>query len=242
MDRDVTDFPRCLSHGDIETIFPDIFIVRGQVQVKRPDRIICTTRTMTILRDDDALTLINAVRMDAEGLKTLDALGRVNAVIRVGGNHGRDDAFYAEHYGVPVWAANGVPFDRPCPQVVELGPQNRPLPHTDVFVFRSTKVPEVIIHLRKQGGILITGDSFQNVEAPDAFVDAPSAAFLDEMGFFKPANIGPIWFKMMAPDIAELRAVLSLDFKHLFPGHGRPLLNTAQEQMAQSVDRLQQPR
>jgi hypothetical protein len=66
------------------------------------------SRNMTVVRDGNALTLINSIRLDGAGLAQLEALGRVAHVVKIGSLHGRDDAFYAAHYGARFWAAPGV--------------------------------------------------------------------------------------------------------------------------------------
>lgn len=60
------------------------------------------SRHMTAVRECNALTLINSIRLDDAGLAQLDALGRVAHVVKIGSLHGRDDAFYKAHYGADV--------------------------------------------------------------------------------------------------------------------------------------------
>jgi hypothetical protein len=55
------------------------------------------SRDMTVVRDGNALTPINSIRLDGAGLAQLDALGRVAQVVKIGSLHGRDDAFYEAH-------------------------------------------------------------------------------------------------------------------------------------------------
>jgi hypothetical protein len=65
------------------------------------------SRNMTVVREGDRLVLINAVRLDDAGLAALDALGKVTDVIRLAGNHGLDDPFYADRYHAKVWVVKG---------------------------------------------------------------------------------------------------------------------------------------
>lgn len=232
------DFPQALPHGTFEVVFPDVFFLRGQSKVPRPDQMICTTRAMTVIKDGEALTLVNSIRLDQNGLEALDRLGQVNTVARIGGNHGRDDAFYADRYGVPVWAPKGVTFNCAPSNVVELTETNHPLSAADVMLFSSTLVPEAVIRLHAHGGVLITGDCFQNIAEPDEFVDAPSARFLEKLGFFKPANIEPIWKQNMNPDLCDFDRILATDFQHLLPGHGKPIINDAHKKLRKTVKRL----
>jgi len=64
--------------------------------------------TFPWIRDGNALTLINSIRLDDAGLAQLDALGRVTNVVKIGSLHGRDDPFYKARYGATFWAAPGM--------------------------------------------------------------------------------------------------------------------------------------
>ena len=84
----------------------------------------------------------------------------------------------------------------------------------------------------------MTADSFHNMPAPDEFIDAASATRLENAGFFRPANIGPVWRKREQPARSDYERLLALPFAHLLPGHGEPILNTAKETLRQSVEDL----
>src|ERR1700742_3063575 len=101
-------FPPALHHGRLEEVFPDIFFVTGEMQTVLKGAPFQFSRNMTVVRDADALTLINTVRLDDAGLGQLDALGRVVNVVKIGSLHGRDDAFYKARYGATFWAAPGM--------------------------------------------------------------------------------------------------------------------------------------
>ena len=47
-----------------------------------------------VLKQNDSLSVVNSLRMDDAGLAALDALGKVEHVIRLAGFHGMDDPFY----------------------------------------------------------------------------------------------------------------------------------------------------
>lgn len=80
----MTQFPAQTPHSEIQEIFPDVFFVTGSVDMMPGIRI---SRSMTILRDGDALTLISPIRLDEAGLKALDALGRVENIVKLGAYH-----------------------------------------------------------------------------------------------------------------------------------------------------------
>ena len=96
------EFPQQLPHGEITEIFPDVFFVIGQSKFEFQDNTLQFSRSMTIIRDGDRLTLANSMRLDDDqGLASLDRLGKVENIVRVAANHGRDDAFYSDRYAAP---------------------------------------------------------------------------------------------------------------------------------------------
>ena len=58
------------------------------------------------------------------------------------------------------------------------------------------------------------------------------------MGFLKPHNIGPGWLKTAQPDVNEIKALLDLDFDHLLPAHGEPVINGAKAAYSVTINRL----
>jgi hypothetical protein len=59
-------FPEQLPHGDIQEIFPDVFFVKGQIKFDNQGNTAQFSRSMTIVRDNGSLTIINSVRLWAE--------------------------------------------------------------------------------------------------------------------------------------------------------------------------------
>jgi hypothetical protein len=91
---DMGELLPALPHGRIEEVFPDVFFVTGTMKTVLMGAHWHFSRNMTIVRDGDALTLINTVRLDEPSLAELEKLGRVANVVKIGSLHGRDDAFY----------------------------------------------------------------------------------------------------------------------------------------------------
>lgn len=232
-------FPEQLPHGEIQEIFPDVYFVKGQMKLETQGRTVRLTRSMTIVRQGDSLSLVNPIRLGEEGLQALDRLGKVENVLRMGVGHGRDDAFYSDRYNVPVWAQEGTKPDRPVKLQATLAAGNDgPLKDATILMFESIAAPETVICLHRNGGILITCDCIQNMTGPDEFFDAPSSEFMANAGFFRRANIGPAWRARLQPKVSDYDRILALDFKHLLPAHGDPLLNEAHEAVAQTVKDL----
>jgi len=222
------DFPPQLPHGKLQEILPDVFFVTGQILLENGDQVIRFSRNMVVLRDGVDLTIVNTLRLDEAGLAALDALGNVRTIVRLGAYHGRDDAFYIEHTGAAFWAAPETEFSRneKIDQPLVEGPFD-PLPDANVFRFETARQPEAILHIERNDGILICCDSLQNWAETDEYFDEPSAKFMTDAGFIKPANIGPGWQRSAAPDASDFARLKSLRFRHMLSAHGAPLLNTA---------------
>ena len=80
-------FPKVMPHDALIPIFKDAWYLTGSVMLKPMVRL---ARNMVVLREGDELTIINSVRLNAEGEAALDALGKVKHVMKIGG-HGMDD-------------------------------------------------------------------------------------------------------------------------------------------------------
>ncbi|MHA6263296.1 hypothetical protein ACXYMO_08850 [Arenibacterium sp. CAU 1754] len=196
------------------------------------------SRNMTVVRDGDDLTLFNAVRLSKDGLKQLEQLGKIANVVQLGGLHGVDDAFYRDTYGATYWAQpgagqEGVPVDR---ELVVGG--DLPVSGAELFTFRTTKVPECIFRLDRDGGVLIACDALQNYLEPDEFFSEQSAQVMTEMGFFTPANVGPVWMQAAEPGGEDFKRLSGMSFKHAFCGHGAPVMDTASQEYAATFKRL----
>ncbi len=226
------DFPPATPHDEIHEVFPDVFHVTGSVEIMPGMRI---SRAMTILRDGDALTLISPIRLSDEGLAALDALGRVTNIVKLGGYHlgaknGLDDPFYVDRYKAKLWALEGMEHKGGLiPDQILSEDGDMPVDGLSLFTYQSSTLPEAMFLLHREGGILIAADSLQNWTEPDAFFTEIAAERMGQAGFFKPANIGPEWLRFCKPDAVEFDRVAHLDFKHLLPSHGSPLLSNAKE-------------
>lgn len=100
----MSQFHELMPHGSIEKIFEDVFFVTGTMRNEFFGSMWQFSRNMTIIREGDALTIINSVRLDEKGLKDLDALGKVKNLVRIGDMHGVDDPFYKDRYNAKFWA------------------------------------------------------------------------------------------------------------------------------------------
>ena len=223
------DHPEALPHGALEEVFPDVFFVTGTMKTQLMGAHWHFSRNMTVVRDGPALTLVNSVRLDDAGLAALDALGTVANIVKIGSLHGIDDGFYKSRYPqASLWALPGMPdAGGPEPDKLLTADGEQPFAGCSLFEFRSTKLPEAILCIDRAGGILVACDSLQNWLAPDAFFSDESRAMMAGMGFFQPANLGPVFMQVNEPKGEDYARLTLLDFKHALCGHGAPLRDTA---------------
>jgi hypothetical protein len=224
------ELPPALPHGKIEEVFPDVFFVTGAMKTVLMGGHWHFSRNMTIVREGDALTLINTVRLAERGLAELEKFGRVVNVVKIGSLHGRDDAFYVSRYGAKFWAASGMTDEHgltPDEELVADG--ETPFAGCSVFAFRSTKLPEIILRVDRAGGILVAADALQNWVAPNEFFSDESRAMMTDMGFFQPANLGPVWMRANEPRGDDFARLGQLSFRHVLCGHGDPFRDEAKE-------------
>jgi hypothetical protein len=179
------------------------------------------------------------VRLSEEGLRRLDALGRVCHIVRLGAFHGRDDPFYRDHYGATLWAlpdaaaADNRPADR---ELAAGGPF--PAHEGAVFVFTTARFPEAAVLLPRDGGILITCDAVQNWTHVDRFFSDETGAVFVAQGLIGAANIPSTWREACRPDIADFRRLAGLPFRHLISGHGEPLRDEAKRLLQARIDAM----
>lgn len=231
-------FPPALAHGAIEEVFSEVFFVSGAMETVLMDLDWQFSRNMTIIRDGERLILVNSVRLNDEGLVQLDRLGRVTDVIRLGALHGRDDAFYLDRYDAHYWVMPGIKTEAdiaPHP----LTPKSAlPIGDASVFQFETTKIPEGVLHLQRDGGILIACDALQNWLSPDEHFCDASRERMEGMGFFTPANVGPVWLQAAEPGAEDFQRLKALNFKHVLCGHGAPVRDNAREAFSKTFTRL----
>lgn len=231
------DFPRAEPHGRLEEVFRDVFVVRGSFTMMP---LMSIARNMTIVRDGRELTVINSVRLSADGEKQLAALGDVKHVVRLGMGHGVDDPYYVARYKALLWAAPGTKHQRGITASRELAEGGgAPALWARAFVFKDGSDAEAALVLERDGGILVTCDCLQNhVDFQGSSAMARMA--LGMMGFRGPARIGPPWRKRMERGgrslAQDFRRIADLPFRHLLSAHGVPLHERAKEAVRATVE------
>jgi hypothetical protein len=223
-------------HSEIKEIFLNIFMVMGTNITRFNNVDLQHSRNMIIIRENNKLSLINTVRLTDTGLAALDALGQVENVIRIGAFHGRDDVFYLERYQAKLWGLKGMRHDDKRLADVELAAGGQ-MPFSDaaLFVFQTAIHPEGILHIAREGGILITCDSIKNWIIPDEFFSKETAKLYQQQGFFGTASISNVWKQACKVQVEDFMRLKTLGFKHLLSAHGDPLLNNAYNAVNDSI-------
>ena len=228
-----------MPHGPIKEVLPDLFFVMGTMKNEFFGSMWQFSRNMTVVRENGNLTLINTVRLGEEGLKELESLGKVTHVVRIGDMHGVDDPFYVDRYGAEFWAMPGMRVQEGLKvdhELVEGGPL--PLKDASLFVFRTSKRPESIIRLNREGGIMIACDSLQNWIEPDEFFDESTIPTMEEIGFFKSGNLGLAWMQECQPQAEDFIRLKEIPFEHALCGHGYPFIGEATKTYHETFNRF----
>jgi len=231
-------YPQSYPHDEIVSLYPGVYFLHGSIKMGPGMRM---NRNMVILKSGQELTLINPVRMSEEGLSSLDELGDVKHIMRLGDFHGLDDAFYLDRYPCEFWAQAGQ-VTYPQPKATQLITANSvsPFPNSEFFIFESAKNPEAALFL-KDNKLLITTDSVQYHADWSYFTWFTKIAF-KLLGFKIGVNIGPPWLKGVTPKGGSLKSdfekLLALDFDAIVSAHGRLLESGAKEALTAEVRRI----
>lgn len=235
------EFPTAQPHGEIEEVFPDVFVVTGRYRMAPMVKI---TRNMIIVRSRGELTLINGIRLTRVGERALDELGTVKHLVRLGAFHSVDDPYLKQRYKPSFYCSGRQRELGDLHPDVDLDREDIELPIEDatVFNFQETRFPESALILDRADGVLITCDSVQNI------VDTKGMSVVGKivtraMGLKCCAGIGGPWRKAMTrkdDESANLRRDFRRllerhEFSHLLSAHGPPLEDRAHEALRETV-------
>jgi hypothetical protein len=228
--------PPVFPHGLPEPIFDDVFLVQGSIRVA-PGMIL--GRNMVVVREGSALTLIDPIRLDARGEEALAKLGEVRHLIRLGHAHGSDVPYYVERFGATYWALPGESADLSVePVTLER------LPFAgELVTLEGLALPEGVIRLDRDGGLLLTCDALQDVRDGMPRSSWLARAAMPFLGFRRDLLVGPVWAKRRSggrPSALrpELERLLALRFEHLVGAHGGVRRGGAHEAVARAIARL----
>lgn len=223
-------------HSDIKQVFPDIFYVTGTNITQYDGITLQHSRNMTIIRNQDKLSLVNTIRLTEDGLKQLASLGKIENVIRIGSFHGRDDAFYIDKHDAKLWALPGMEHANGREADYDLTPDGlKPFNNCEVVTFNSSRFPEAVLRINQNDGILITCDSIKNWLGKDEFFNDSTAVPYEAQKLFGTAAINKIWLEATQVEKSELLALGKLKFRHLLSAHGEPLINDAYDYVIRTL-------
>jgi hypothetical protein len=231
MDDQKKSFPAAAAHGPITEVFPDVYQVTGGFRFGPG---LSISRNMTLVRQGGELVVLNSVRLSPEGEAQLAKLGEVKHVVRVGFFHGYDDPYYVDRYKAEYWVPPGLKPTAGIAAQREISSASSPLSGATVFSFEGGSEREIAVLLEREGGALVTCDSYQNWTS---FADCSllGGLMMRAMGF-GPALIGMPWTKRMGAGVrADFDRLVELPFKHLLPAHGAPLRDAAREGLRKAI-------
>jgi hypothetical protein len=226
-------------HDPIEEIAPDVFMVRGSMRMNALMRI---SRNMAIVRHAGGLSLVNPIRLSADAERQLRNLGDVKRILRLGPLHGLDDPYYVDQFRAEFWApGESKAYPEPKADQLLTSAAELPFPDAKLFCIEASVQPEVMLLLRKAGGLLLTCDAIQH------YGDYRHNTLLARLvmpfiGFPRTTIVGPIWLKLMTPEggslESEFRRLLTLEFDSLLSAHGSLLRGGAHAGVASAVERV----
>ena len=236
------NYPDALPHDPPTQIADDLFVVHGCVRLSPVVRI---TRNMAIVSHQGQLTLINPVRMSESGLRSLEELGEVSHVLRLGPLHGMDDPFYVDRYNATFWSfEGGSTYTKPAINSSLAEGGALPFPDARLFAFRHMTEPEGAILLERSPGVLLTCDAVQSYSTPPHMPYTPWLVrmILPLLGFPNKTIIGPIWVKKMVEDRdgikSEFERLLNLEFDQLLSAHGTFVARGAHAELERAIKRM----
>jgi len=244
--------PPALPHTELTQLFDGVYFVTGTVIFKWRLLAMRVSRNMTILRDGERLTLINSLRLSEAGLTHLEKLGKVENAVRLAAYHGMHDPFYKQRYGAKVWSVDapyfvgldpdpktGTVYFEPDVLLGAKGSDDLPIRDSHYIEFGSSTPREAVLLIEREGGIVISGDCFQNIRSGDPFTGKLNLLLGRTTRLIRPYNIGPGWYHDSTPDPNEIAGVLDRGFEHLLPVHGQPVIGNASELFRPRVSQLQ---
>lgn len=234
--NDPGSYPPPTEQDPIEEIFPDVFMVRGSLQMTRLLRI---NRNMVVVRDGEELSVINAVRLNEAGERALDALGQVRHVLRPGYFHGRDDRYYKDKYRAEFWAPEGARTE-PGPRADRMICEHQPLPFANAraLLFQQSRFPEAVFMLEQHQGVLLTCDCLQYY-TDRRFNSLGARIMMPFMGFPLRMLVGPMWLKAMTPEGGSLHPdferIMDFEFEHFVAAHGSLCRGGARDKVRMAI-------
>lgn len=254
--REKTEPPVWKAKG-MKKITKNLYVIQATL---RQNKLWKTSRNMVVIRQNsEELTLINAVRLNADGQEILQRLGFVSRVIRLSTTTktgAMDDLYYKDVHGAQIWAPGYTEsYLAPIDYILDEH-SILPIAHARVFQFKNSLEPEAAIliqaHQEKKsesssstsrGGILITSEALQN-QVDNDLLSASSRAAMSVTGMMgSKIVIPPKWLKQAALQKDKLpllrddfERLLRLDFYTLIGAKGAVVSAKAKEEAVMAVE------
>ena len=236
-------YPAIAPHGPLTKVSDNVYVVQGSFKMG-PGLLL--SLTMTIVKRESELTIVNSMRVGPEVEEEIKALGDIKSVVRICSNHGASDEYYvdtfgATYYDLPLAAetpgASKVPA---TDKLIENGSAPPSIPDAKLVILENLKMPDAVLYLPDDGGTLICGDFIQNG------IPSPHESFLvtHVLGKLLGFNTGlltcpPPFFKFYGDgkDVSvNVAKIMEMDFDTVITAHGPYVKGGAKEKLKVGFD------
>lgn len=232
--------PHAFKPKHMAKIAKNIFVIQATL---RKNKLWKTSRNMVIIRRQEELTLINAVRLNAEGEEFLQSLGFVARVIRLGTRTGAThDLYYKYNHGAQIWAAGTPPsYSSAIDRIIDEH-SVLPIAHSKVFVFNNSRDHEAAILIQPskgKNGILLVSEALQNQKDNDLLSASSRTVMSFEGMMASTIVVPPKWIKGQQDKLPlrdDYERLLRLDFSRLISARGAIVLKRAKEEAVLAVE------
>jgi hypothetical protein len=214
-------------HGELTKVMDNVYVVQGSYNMAFG---VLIGRCMTIVKQDDELTILNSLRVNEDVEAEIKKLGTVKNVVRMCASHGCDDTYYTETFpDATYWSLEGVESPKNCKKCDKVLTEDgeKPIPDSKV-ILPKFKIPEAVMWIPNQGGTLISVDFLQNTLDLGAYTTRGGKFMTKNMGFMGPCKCVPLFRMLNGTDYwDDVERILDLDFENLLTGHGEPKIGGA---------------
>jgi hypothetical protein len=244
MDRSPASTTPAYKYKGIRRIARNIFVIQATL---RKNKLWKISKNMVVVRIQEELSLINAVRLNREGEELLQSLGFVARVIRLGTSTAgvEDDRHYRHFHGAQIWAPGTsanyqIPLDRIITEDTLL-----PFAHSKVFIFKNSVQPEAAILIQPGGknksksGLLITSEALQD-QKDNELMSVSVRTAMKISGMLDSKIVVPTkWLKShqdKLPLRQDFERLLRLDFNKLIGSTGAIVPARAKEETVLAIE------
>ena len=226
-------YPDAVSHGALEKVTDDIYVVRGgHIMMKG----MVIELTMTVIKQGSDLVIVNAMRVSPEMEAEIQKLGKIKHLVQICGGHGTYDQYYIDTFKTTFWDLPGRDEAKtPKGDKILSDGGDFPVKGAKVMKIKDVSIPEFVVWLPHGGGTLVTADFIQNGR-PKEFENFMGSVFAHMVGFNNGRCSCPPLFRLGFNTGVDMYAnngprIMALDFKNICPGHGPAQIGDAKEDL-----------